>query len=505
MHGNITNTAVSDLIANLFFTRRSGVLRFTQDEVKKNIYFIDGGIVFAHSNLRAERLGEILLRLGKITEEEFRAVTEETEQGKRIGQALLEKGYISPSEINSGVAYQVQQILYSVLNWDWGEYEFQEKENPVFDDIKVEVSTSILLIDGIRNISNEAVLDRVIGDHDSALVQQTSGEDKLMRLNMDFAEETILSCLDERATVERLRSITHLSRVEFNRALYSLILSGIVRLQKEGTDPWRERVEGVGKSSVGSVTERMKPVGPGMTQPMDPKQHLKTMSESEVRRMVINTEHQFRDMADEEILNVFPDSSELEIQSAYNRLAEIYCPLYYSEDRYLDLKNQLKFIVARLTSAYHKLMERAASQQPLEHLESLGVGSDAGSSELSVKPNRSLLTESGEMKLKELLELIKADPNNVVLLRQAGKKLQLAGRARDGEKYLLQSLHLEPQSVDAHLALAEFYQLQGLKFKAFKHLNIILQLQPENQQALEMLRIQKRKKSMYEISSSRNA
>ena len=226
------------------------------------------------------------------------------------------------------------------------------------------------------------------------------------------------------------------------------------------------------------------------------------MSENEVRKMIQETEQNFRNMLDEEILNVFPDSSELEIQAAYNRLAEIYCPLYYSEDRYLDLKNQLKFIVARLTSAYHKLMERAASLQPLEGTVDFSPGAEVPE---ATKPQvRSLLTESGEMKLKELMELVKADPNNVSLLRQAGKKLQLAGRAKDGEKYLLQALRLEPQSIDAHLALADFYQLQGLKFKAFKHLNTILQLQPDNQRALEMLGIQRRKKSMYEISANRN-
>jgi hypothetical protein len=499
MHGSISDTAVSDLVAKIYISKRSGVLRLTQGEIKKNIYFIDGGIVFAHSNLRTERLGEILFRLGKITEEEFRMVTSEIDQGKRIGQVLLDKGFIAPSEVRSGVAYQVQQILYSVLNWDSGEYEFQEKDNPVFDDIKVEVSTPIILIDGIRNISNPVVLERVISQNDSALVEFGSAEDKRIRLHMDFAEETIFSCIDDHSTVGRLRSITHLSPVEFNRALYSLILSGVARLRKEGVDLWRQRIVGMG-NEVGLVTERMKPMGPAMTQPMTPEKP-KTMNEDEVRQMVKTTEQNFRNMQDEEILNVFPDSTEQEIQAAYNRLAETYCPLYYSEDRYLDLKNELKFIVARLTSAYHKLMERAASQLPLEESP---VPPDRNFSEISGQPTRSLLTESGEMKLKELLELIKGDPDNAVLLMQAGKKLQLAGRAREGEKHLLHALQLNPQSVDAHLALAEFYQLQGLKFKAFKHLNTILQFQPDNQRALEMLGIQKRKKSMYEISPSRN-
>ena len=499
MHGSISDTAVSDLIAKIFFSKSNGVLRLSQDEVKKNLYFIEGGIVFAHSNLRTERLGEILLRLGKITEEEFQQATLEPDEEKRIGQTLLDKGLIAPSEVKAGVAYQVQQILFSVLNWDWGEYEFQEKNNPVFDDIRVEVSTPVILIDGIRNIQNPVVLERLIGENDGALVELGPAEDKLIRLNMDLAEETIMSCIDDRATVGRLKSITHLTPVEFNRALYSLILSGAVSLKKGGVDPWRQRIS-VGSGSQGLITERMKPGGPARTQPMAAHRP-KTMSESEVRKMIEEAEKEFRNLQDEEILNVFPDSSEMEIQTAYNRIADVYCPLYYSEDRYLDLKPQLKFIVARLTSAYHKLMERAAAQQPLEGSLDGRSGSESTSSEISTKAARSLLTESGEMKLKELMDLVKAQPENLDLLRQVGKKLQLAGRAREGEKYLQKALNLEPQSVEAHLALAEFYQLQGLKFKAFKHLNTILQLQPDNQRALEMMRIQRRKKSMYEIST----
>jgi tetratricopeptide (TPR) repeat protein len=310
----------------------------------------------------------------------------------------------------------------------------------------------------------------------------------------------IVSCIDDRATVGRLRSISHLSSVEFDRALYSLILSGTIRLQKDGVDPWRERLTGERPPSAGLVTEKMKPEGPVKTQPMAPRS--KTMSENEVRKMIIEAEKNFREMLDEEILNVFPDSSEMEIQAAYNRLAEIYCPLYYSEDRYLDLKTQLKFIVARLTSAYHRLMERAASIQPFE--ESAQFSADTVMLDSSAPHARSLLSESGEMKLKELLELVKADPQNVHLLRQAGKKLQLAGRAKEGEKYLLQALKIDTQNIDSHLALADFYQLQGLKFKAFKHLNTILQLQPDNARALEMLGIQKRKKSLYEITAGRS-
>lgn len=102
--------------------------------------------------------------------------------------------------------------------------------------------------------------------------------------------------------------------------------------------------------------------------------------------------------------------------------------------------------------------------------------------------------------LSELEIALKREPTNLALMRQLGKKLQAAGRAREGEKLLLRALDLDPQNIESHFAIADFYQVQGLKFKAFKHLNVILQIQPDNEKAMEQLGVKKRKKGLYEIS-----
>jgi cytochrome c-type biogenesis protein CcmH/NrfG len=100
----------------------------------------------------------------------------------------------------------------------------------------------------------------------------------------------------------------------------------------------------------------------------------------------------------------------------------------------------------------------------------------------------------------DLQTILEQDPSNLECMRQLGLKLQQAGRAREGEKHLLRALEIEPNNPDSHFALAEFYQAQGMKFKAFKHLNIILQLDPQNQRAMDLLGIKKRKGGLYEIT-----
>ena len=97
-------------------------------------------------------------------------------------------------------------------------------------------------------------------------------------------------------------------------------------------------------------------------------------------------------------------------------------------------------------------------------------------------------------------QLAQNDSSNTSELKELVRKLQEAGKAMDAEKHLLHALEIDPRSVESHFALVDFYQAQGLKFKAFKHLNIILQLDPQNQRALDSLGLKKRK-PLYEISA----
>ena len=132
-----------------------------------------------------ERFGEILIRLGKIGAEEFNAVVREVAEGKRLGETLVERGYISTMDLYVGLNYQVQHILYSVFDWDFGLYEFEEEIRNVQQEIAVRVSTPDLVVRGVRNITNLTVLDRSVGDEsrDSFASRNTANSPYRFRLS----------------------------------------------------------------------------------------------------------------------------------------------------------------------------------------------------------------------------------------------------------------------------------------------------------------------------------
>src|SRR5688500_20254612 len=95
LKGQIADVSVPDLLQQLRSSRATGILTLVAGGARKALYMKDGRVVFASSNLPNDRLGEILLRVGKITVEEYDASIKAITKEKLKGKALYVKGTIS--------------------------------------------------------------------------------------------------------------------------------------------------------------------------------------------------------------------------------------------------------------------------------------------------------------------------------------------------------------------------------------------------------------------------
>ncbi len=608
MNGSLADIHAAELVLNIYESGLSGRLRFTQNKIRRDIYFRKGDIIFAHSSLPQERFGEILIRLGKIGADEFNAVVREVAEGKRLGETLVERGYISTMDLYVGLNYQVQHILYSVFDWDFGLYEFEEEIRNVQQEIAVRVSTPDLVVRGVRNITNLIVLDRAVGDEERVPLPQ--GTPRLRRTDFDYQEETILSCVDGKATIQQIRNLAKLTQLEFGRAMFSLLLCGIIGFYEEERHKTSEDPRNWTLNLFEPETELTQTVIPTSIEiPTRPQERraIDTFSDAELRDLVIYTSEKFQTATDEEVLNLAPNYTQEDIQSSYDYLTAIFHHCYYSSDQFQDLKAILKTIVDRLAQAHRNLIKvdhhvelppeiLATSevepditepdddtQVPEPEEETQGAEAEAESEITAVsnpfpekieiddypmsfeppppqsfespvpqsfelparpievetkQPEKPALTPqsgysakpvldfpiqispmpepvpsskpkpekvqatatfSADMSLKELERLVSNNPSDVAFLRSFGKRLQEAGRPLEGEKQLLRALSIEPRNLENHFALADFYQVQGLKLKARNHLNIILQLDPNNERALAVLGVTKRKNMLYQV------
>jgi len=129
----LTDLAVSPLsetIRKLSVERRSGDLQIQSGRIVKTVFFDHGRIVFAASNLKKDRLGEALVALGRITDEQFNrasALLKEEGRKRRFGDALVHAGVLDKNEMGGAVARQVNRIVVSLFELSEGVASFEER------------------------------------------------------------------------------------------------------------------------------------------------------------------------------------------------------------------------------------------------------------------------------------------------------------------------------------------------------------------------------------------
>jgi hypothetical protein len=146
--GSIKEHDLTELLVQLQEQKATGSLVLQKDETIKSIHLKEGNIVYASSNLPGDRLGELLLQMGKITPEQFnRSVELLKETGKQQGAILVEENYITAKELFEGLKYQVREIIYSLFLWEDGRYQFIREERP-----KHAISLQLDMVDLISEV-----------------------------------------------------------------------------------------------------------------------------------------------------------------------------------------------------------------------------------------------------------------------------------------------------------------------------------------------------------------
>jgi len=153
--GSLNDVYLSEILEQLHSTRATGMLTLEQGNLVKSIYLKDGQIVFTSSNLETDRLGEMLLRAGKLSYQQHEeSIKMLKTTGKRLGAVLVELGFLTPKELFEGLKYQVQEILYSLFLWKEGRYRFTPGELPRHV-IPLEIEILTLITEAIKRIEQD--------------------------------------------------------------------------------------------------------------------------------------------------------------------------------------------------------------------------------------------------------------------------------------------------------------------------------------------------------------
>ena len=152
------------LLAKLFAQSGTGRIAFRRDDVEKVVYFDAGRPVFASSDEPGDRMGELLVREGKITAAQYeRCQTHVAQSGRRMGEILVDFGYLKRRELLPAVRRHVEDIVYSLFGWDRGHYHITPDQTASGERIRLSRHPASLILEGVRRKLDRSTLERLVG------------------------------------------------------------------------------------------------------------------------------------------------------------------------------------------------------------------------------------------------------------------------------------------------------------------------------------------------------
>jgi len=231
---------VAEVFARLSRERRSGDLQVRSRKIVKTIFFDHGRVVFAASNMKKDRLGEALVALGRITDDEFsRAVSfmKEGEKRRRFGEALVRAGVLDKDELGRSVARQVKRIVLSLFEFTDGAASFEERPCAIPLEYMVSLSVHRLLYVGIETMKSRELILAGLGELDRYVSLSPMPPFRFGIKKCSAEELEILEQAKGRVTLRRLAWAPGGLSLSRLRSTYALLASGVLQEAQAEAQP----------------------------------------------------------------------------------------------------------------------------------------------------------------------------------------------------------------------------------------------------------------------------
>jgi tetratricopeptide (TPR) repeat protein len=194
------------------------------------IYFRDGLICYASIVNRRDRLGDILVKDGRISQAQLEGAIEEQgrERDKRLGEILVGQGVVSQDDLERYMRIQIEEAVYFLFTWTSGNFNFESGVQPEEQDFLVAISPESLLLEGARRVDEWSLIEKKIPSFDLIFEVDSGKVDDKGDLELTEHQEQVLALLDGKRDVSQVVEETALGEFDVGKALYGLITAGFV-------------------------------------------------------------------------------------------------------------------------------------------------------------------------------------------------------------------------------------------------------------------------------------
>jgi len=490
---DLGTTPIAETLRALAGSRSSGDLQVQSAKTVKTLFFDHGRIVFAASNLKKDRLGEALVALGRITDEQFSQASKLLggERKRRFGEALIHSGIMDKTELGRSVARQVNRIVLSVFPFSEGVATFDERTSAIPLEYMVSLSMHRILYDGIKTMTSEALVQTGLGQLDRKVQLAPVAPFAFQPDGASPDEIEILEHAQRKVSLRRLAWVPGGLAFTRMRAAYALLASGLLVDAEHAEAGMQPGIQMETSTFLLSALQR---------QP-DPS------AAEALRREVADELERSAQLDRETWLKVSREAPRDELEKALEEKMERYHELLEAGGHDAELKNDLEVILGRASAMLRLTRQAPAPEKPAPPppppkaaeppppspsasppAEAPPVidGPAPSSGNLASQMQIEHLVMEGEVRMtvsdyanaiKVYMRLVELAPNvPQYWVKLAIAKASYPRTAKLAERDFVEALRLEPDNADLHYTFGMYYKAMKQRARAQAELETALRL-----------------------------
>lgn len=233
LQGDFEGLTLASILQLLCNDQKTGILTVTNGEHESRVFFDQGTIVYATSPLKQSRLGFLLQSSGVISGQQLsKCLAYAREHKLHLGKVLVQKGYISQETLKKYNTKQVEVILYDLLLWEKGKFEYKDARLNLTNMIVTQLNPMKLILEASRRIDELSVLRKVIPS--DQLVFKMSGKvHSKEEIKLNANEWRVLSLIDGTRSVRQVTTESGYDEFAVYKILFSVISSGLIEQKQE--------------------------------------------------------------------------------------------------------------------------------------------------------------------------------------------------------------------------------------------------------------------------------
>jgi CheY-like chemotaxis protein len=149
---------------------------------------------------------------------------------KLLGDLLVDSGRVTPDQLRDALARQSSELVYEVLRWPAGRFEFRLDTLPALaESARLALPVASVVMEGFRRVDEWRVVEAGLGNFESVLQADRVAIEAADVGRLHKHEQRLLEMVNGERTVRDIIEESHMSSFDACKVLFQLLEARLVR------------------------------------------------------------------------------------------------------------------------------------------------------------------------------------------------------------------------------------------------------------------------------------